>query len=322
MPDDDPDIELRRYGTIAKIIADAEDKLLNQHRSHYVTIDTGFLSPDGFPGMWKWFAGNLYRLIQLSESIARETVPYRFHRLFIVPDPAEYPNNFQRSLYRRIVQCVLHFHLWHGIVAYVVFIKRSNYDTDAMLRAVDFGSIGDRVVYDTANYYARSFKGLKVVEGASARDYITHAFNALRAVDLTQTIRLYYDPKTFTHARREDKQWENLRAFLFRLQGSICAGPECARRISFKDAALDHIIHRNISTNVLLNLRILCGECNSNKWKSLTHEIPFAMAYEIIPDELATDKIRPIYSDSAESAPQWLARYVEPPVNILRELRV
>jgi 5-methylcytosine-specific restriction endonuclease McrA len=320
MPENDElDVELTRYGTIARIITDSEDKLLNEHRSQYFTIDTGFLTPDGFSGMWKWFAGNLHKLVRLSEQIASESVPHRFHRLFIVPDPSEYPNNFQRSLYRRIVQNVLHFHLWHGVVAYVVFIRRSEYDTATMLRASDFGAIGSRVVYDTANYYARTFRGLKIVEGADANSYITRAFGALHSRDVKRVVRLYYDPKTFEHARREDKQWENLRKFFYRLQGGICPGPECARRSTFVDAALDHIIHRNASNNVLLNLRVLCADCNRNKWKSLTHEIPFAAAYEIIPREIATEEIKMITSDSA---PPWLHRYNAPPVNILRSLRV
>src|SRR5450756_1866949 len=107
--------------------------------------------------------------------------------------------------------------------------------------------------------------------------------------------------------------------FFYKRQGGICPGPECATVISKGEAALDHVIHRNASNNVLLNLRVLCARCNSNKWKFLTHEIPFATAYEVIPRDLATEQIKHIISDSA---PPWLPRCATPPVNILRVLGV
>lgn len=315
----DLDLELSRYGTIATIIADSEDKLLNTHRLQYFTVDTGFLTPEGFSGMWGWMTGALHKLVELSATIADESRPHRFHRLFIVPDPVDYPNNFQRSLYRRIVQNILHFHLWHGVVVYVVFIRRGAYDTASILRATDLGALGDTIVYDTSNYYAKSFRGLRVVEGASARNHINRAINALRPSDRKNTLHLYYDPKTFVSERRDDKQWENIRAFFYRLQSGICPGPECARRVTYSAAALDHIIHRNASNNVLLNLRVLCESCNGNKWKLLTHEIPFALAYEVIPRDVATEEIKHIISDTP---PPWLTRFAGPPPNILKSLGI
>src|ERR1051325_9796838 len=102
--EEDFDVELARFETIATIVAGTKDKLLNTFGLQYFTIDTGFVTPDGFRGMWRWFEVNLQKLVKLGEDIAADSSPHRFHRLFIVPDPAEYPNNFQRNLYRRIVQ--------------------------------------------------------------------------------------------------------------------------------------------------------------------------------------------------------------------------
>ena len=312
----DPEItvDLVRYGTILSIIDETQDKLLNTLKHFYFTIDTVFLSPDGFKGMWQWMDGGLKRLLEVTNEISEETNPHRFHRVVLVPHPRDMENNFIRDYYRNIVRTVIHYHLWHGVVCYVIFVSRGYYTSPRFLRLIDLGAIGNSIVFDTSNYYSKKFKGLNVVEGSLAETHMKKCVGAIRPEDLKEHIQLYYDDKTFEHGRRqEDIQWRRLKKFYYKLYGGVCPGPECARTIPYSDAALDHIIPQGASNNVLLNLRMLCGKCNRNKWKLNTGEIPFEMAYNLIPQSLATDKIREIISDKP---PNWLKRFKSKPPNV------
>lgn len=313
-------VDLVRYGTILSIIDETQDKLLNELRHFYFTIDTLFLNPDGFKGMWQWMEGGLKRLLDVTNEISEETNPHRFHRLILVPHPSEFDKNFKRDYYRDIVRTVIHYHLWHGVVCYVVFVSREYYSSPQFLRLIDLGAIGHNIVFNTSNYYSQKFKGLNVVEGSLAEAHMKKCFEAIRSEDLKEYIQLYYDDKTFEHSRRqEDAQWHSLKRFYYRLYGGVCPGPECAKSIPYSEAALDHIIPQGTSNNVLLNLRMLCGSCNRNKWKLDTGEMPFEVAYNLIPDSLATDEIREIISDKP---PNWLKRLKGKPSNVFSLLNL
>lgn len=313
-------VDLVRFKTIVSVIDESQNILLNHAKDFYFTIDTLFLNADGFTGMWQWMEGGLKRFLDVTLEISNESHPHRFHRLILVPRPNEFSNNFKRDLYRTIIRTVIHYHLWHGVVCYVVFVSKQHYNSPHFLRLLDFGSIGSDIVFDTANYYSSRFRGLNLIEGEVAETHVRKCLDAIREADIKESIQLYYDDKTFENRRRpEDMQWRNVKHFYYMLFGGICPGPDCSRSIPYGEATLDHIIPQGSSNNVLLNLRMLCSKCNRNKWKLDTGEIPFELAYSVIPERVATDEIRHIISDKS---PDWLSRFGGPPTNVLKLLRL
>jgi hypothetical protein len=313
------DVELARYGSLLQIVKDTQEKLLDRLSFFYFTIDTVFLGPEGAKGVWRWMEGGLKKLLDLTFEVSLETSPHRFHRLVLVPYPESITNNYRRREFRRAVRTLLHYHMWHGVVCYVVFVHRERYSSEKWLRLIDFGSIGTRVVFDTSDYYSDGFSGLRVVEGTEADLHITRCFQILDKQDLESSLQLYYDELTFGHLRRKDAQWERLREFSFLLDGNRCPGPECAEILTRTSARLDHIDPLGRSNNVLLNLRLLCERCNKNKATLNTHELPFESAFSTVPLDLASKEVRAVLSDEA---PQWLLRYQKPPENALRRLGV
>lgn len=293
-----------------KAIADAANLILRDSLGRsYFTIDTAFLSPT-IPGMWHWFATEMRSLVETTRKVSEDTDPHRFARLFLVPEPAEQTNVWLRHEYRRVVKATLHFHLWHGVVCFVLFISGRRYSFSALRRSVDFGAIGPKLAFDTSRFYDGDFGVFRRLEGRAADDHVRRALAMLQA-QKDDYIQLYYDDSTFECRRRnQDKQWHEVRRLLIGLYDGRCQGlPECAhrgRKLSMSEIEIDHIVPLPHSNNVLLNLRPLCRQCNRLKARLDTTEMPFDALFHAIPSDLATKDVEQIMSDQT---PTWLSRY-------------
>lgn len=307
--------------SILEISEKSKEYMLNNLRDNYFSIDTVFLTTEGFDGMWKWLSSTLEPLMSLTKEISEETSPHRFHRILIIPDPNEITNNFKRKIYRQIIKTVIHYHLWHGIVCYVTFVSSRNYPNQSLIRKLDFGSLTSKfIVFDTTNFFSKSYSGLKIHELSKGFEHIKFSIESIYKGDLKQTIQLYYDPDTFiSNRRKNDSQYRNLKIFLHKLDGDFCPGPDCGRKINKKNWSLDHIVPQGQSNNVILNLRLLCDKCNSHKWKLDIRENPFEQAFIQIPDTIASQEIKKIIS---EKPPNWVNRYNKQPPHILKYLEI
>ena len=302
-------VDVNRYAAIEGIADAANEVLLNSLGRSYLTIDTAFLSPK-IPDMWHWFATEMKSLVETTRRVSEDTDPHRFARLFLVPDPVEQPNLWPRRQYRQVVTATLHFHLWHGVVCFVLFVSGRKHSFAALRRSVDFGAIGPKLTFDTSRFYDGDFGASRRLEGREADDHVRRAFAMLRA-EKDDYIQLYYDDSTFEHRRRnQDKQWHEIRRLLIGLYDGRCQGlPECAhrgRKLSMQEIEIDHIVPLPHSNNVLLNLRPLCRQCNRLKARLDTTEMPFDLLFNAIPSHLATKDVKQIMSDQV---PAWLPRY-------------
>lgn len=315
-----PPSDTSRHDTISRIVHASKEALLTSLEDQYFTIDTAFMGADPTAvGLWFWLETSLHRLLELSTEAAMESHPYRFHRLFLVPRPDDLKNPWLRQQLRSAIKSILHCHMWHGVVAYVIFLPARNTRDSRRLASLDFGSLGPRLVFKTPGFHMEDYSGMQRLEGAAARTIFKEAFSLLTEGDIKNHHWLYYDDESFeTRRRKRDSQWQSIRRFLYSLQSARCSGPDCNRTVPLRrDWHADHVISIAApgGSNVLLNLRGLCGDCNRHKHAMDTREFPFDLAYRMIPPEFASSSIK--NSEFGNGPPPWAGRVRRRPTNSL-----
>jgi hypothetical protein len=268
------------------------------------SLDALLLEHAADPNKWfNWLSREQFDWLKQNEAFCRHTRQQQWYRLLVLPEIPYIANAEERKgTFLRMLTYV-HTHLWHGIVAGVVFVN-VNHRFAKGFNPSDFNSVaipGARLMYYIPAYYRAESVGCMTLTDSDA---VARLSQVKRGLNLSEknVIWLRYDQCNFIDERLPAMRWQALRSFFAGLYRNnriceVCTQP-------FTDFELDHIMPLSARyPQTIINFRPVHKSCNWSKRAKMPPANPFQVP-PFIPQEFQTARLMDLF-DKGER-PGWI----------------
>jgi hypothetical protein len=267
-----------QWSSIYSQIASGLEETLESQRGIF-SLDTLLLEPSKKRQPLHWAEPEQYEWLKVNASLNQRLGHHHWCRILVLPRLPFIPYAEERRRELLGTLAYVHFHLWHGIIAGIVFTDSPQRLPNALALAdLNFVSVPKaRQMFYIPKYYRSSAPSCTSLERSAATDRLQNALSGL-GLNERSVIWLYYDQLNFGADPLPTSRWNALRRFFgeLYLNNSVCE--YCESYYSRRDFDLDHIMPRSANfPQTLINFRPLHSHCNKRKHATLPPVSPFCV---------------------------------------------
>jgi hypothetical protein len=244
-----------------------------------------------------WLGRNQNLILELSKSV--------LHRFIILPTYSSIRDPFLRSNFLNVVIFNLHIHLWHGVVACVIFLDPRKHNPKELSKRLNITSVPlHKTIFGSADFYGSNNLDVFQEQGPVARDHFNQLYSVIKESEYTP-IWLWYDESNYSQRRLTGAKWETLRSFFYHFEIYPFVCPICKQKGPF---TLDHVLPiADGHYQTLLNFMGICKKCNSFKRDRYPRFDPYGFP-QFIPEKYRSEALRKILTEP----PPWLGTVSRP----------
>ena len=263
----------------AGIYEQIESELQNslEAKRGILSFDTVFLEPKRKNPWEHWIVGEQFKWLNRNAAFTTQMEQHHWCRVLALPRLPFISDYEERKRRIRSIMMYVHLHLWHGVIAGVVFVDPLRPDTGRFdIADLNFVSVPRaQQMFYIPKYYRSVDPVCTLLDANSSTDYLRQVVADFRFTRRSVTW-LWYDQWNFSSERLPPYRWNSLRLFFSELYKNNLVCEYCCEPFTLQNFDLDHIMARSLGyPQTIMNLRPIHSGCNRRKQDKLPADSPF-----------------------------------------------